>query len=92
MHNICITYDLFSVFTIRYSLEKSNEDKQARPEQPYIVITNDNVLQIVVKILHKIPTQHGLARIGDHPEYLMEAVKEAVTLIGPVNGYAELRF
>ena len=36
MHNICITYDLFAVFTIRYSLEKSNEDKQARPEQPYI--------------------------------------------------------
>ena len=28
-----MTYDLFAVFTIGNSLEKSNEDKQARPEQ-----------------------------------------------------------
>lgn len=31
-----MTYDLFALFTIGNSLEKSNEDKQARPEQPYI--------------------------------------------------------
>lgn len=57
-----------------------------------LVITNDNVLQIVGKILHKMPTQHGHASIEDHPDYLMEAIKAALTLRGPVKGYAELRF
>ncbi|THU45973.1 hypothetical protein C4D60_Mb09t00030 [Musa balbisiana] len=78
----------------RNSLGKSSEDKQARPEQPYIggIAYGGYARKIVGKILHKMPTQHGHARIEDHPEYLTEAVKEAVTLIGPVKGYAELRF
>ena len=31
-----MTYDLFALFTIGNSLEKSNEDKQSCPEQGYI--------------------------------------------------------
>ncbi|CAL9130285.1 unnamed protein product, partial [Musa textilis] len=86
---------LFQTMTIDgNSLEKRNEDKQARPEQAYIggIAYGGYARKIVGKILHKMPTQHGHARIEDHPEYLMEAVKEALTLIGPVKGYAELRF
>ncbi|XP_009414383.1 uncharacterized protein LOC103995511 isoform X2 [Musa acuminata AAA Group] len=86
---------IFQTMTIDgNSLEKSNEDKQARPEQADIggIAYGGYARKIVGKILHKMPTQHGLPRIEDHPEYLMEAVKEALTLIGPVKGYAELKF
>ncbi|THU45972.1 hypothetical protein C4D60_Mb09t00020 [Musa balbisiana] len=86
---------LFQSMTIDgNSLEKSNEDKQARPEQPYIggIAYGGYARKIVGKILHKMPTQHGHASIEDHPDYLMEAIKAALTLIGPVKGYAELRF
>ncbi|CAL9040283.1 uncharacterized protein LOC135581583 isoform X1 [Musa acuminata AAA Group] len=86
---------IFQTMTIDgNSLEKSNEDKQARPEQADIggIAYGGYARKIVGKILDKMPTQHGLPRIEDHPEYLMEAVKEALTLIGPVKGYAELKF
>ncbi|KAJ8459591.1 hypothetical protein OPV22_032517 [Ensete ventricosum] len=76
---------LFQTMTIDgKSLEKSNEDKQARPEQAYIggIAYGGYARKIVGKILHKMPTLHGLACIEDHPDYLMEAVKEALTLIG----------
>lgn len=52
--------------------------------------TND-LLQIVGKILCKLPNQDGHAWIEDHPEYLLEALNEALTLVGPVKGYTDYR-
>uniref|UniRef100_A0ACD5TKU4 Uncharacterized protein n=1 Tax=Avena sativa TaxID=4498 RepID=A0ACD5TKU4_AVESA len=47
--------------------------------------------KIVGRVLHKIPTQFGSVRIEDHPEYLLEALQEAFTLVGPVKGYPALQ-
>ncbi|XP_020114144.1 uncharacterized protein LOC109728196 isoform X2 [Ananas comosus] len=45
--------------------------------------------KIVGRVLRKIPTQHGHARIEDHLEFLLEALKEASSLLGPVKCYDE---
>lgn len=47
-------------------------------------------LQIVGRVLRKIPAQFGHARIEDHPDYLLEALQEALSLVGPVKGYPTL--
>ncbi|XP_020097476.1 uncharacterized protein LOC109716437 isoform X5 [Ananas comosus] len=53
--------------------------------------TREHKLQskIVGRVLRKIPTQHGHARIEDHLEFLLEALKEASSLLGPVKCYDE---
>ncbi|XP_020570723.1 uncharacterized protein LOC110017905 isoform X4 [Phalaenopsis equestris] len=43
--------------------------------------------KIVARVLHKLPTQPGCMLIEDYPEYLMEALREALTLVGPVKSY-----
>uniref|UniRef100_A0A0E0PHT5 4Fe-4S ferredoxin-type domain-containing protein n=1 Tax=Oryza rufipogon TaxID=4529 RepID=A0A0E0PHT5_ORYRU len=46
--------------------------------------------KIVGRVLRKIPAQFGHARIEDHPDYLLEALQEALSLVGPVKGYPTL--
>lgn len=43
--------------------------------------------KIIGRILRKIPVQLGRMRIEDHPGYLLEALQEAMSLVGPVKGY-----
>ncbi|GAB4843013.1 hypothetical protein Ancab_012989 [Ancistrocladus abbreviatus] len=43
--------------------------------------------KIVGRILSKMQVQHGLACIEDHPEYLREALIEALGLVGTVKCY-----
>ncbi|XP_077218656.1 uncharacterized protein LOC143852820 isoform X2 [Tasmannia lanceolata] len=43
--------------------------------------------KIVGRVLSKMQAQHGIARIEDCPEYLMEALREAIALVGPIKCY-----
>ncbi|KAL6607800.1 hypothetical protein ACP70R_040863 [Stipagrostis hirtigluma subsp. patula] len=43
--------------------------------------------KIVGRTLRKIPSEFGRVRIEDHPDYLLEALQEALSLVGPVKGY-----
>ncbi|KAJ0980578.1 hypothetical protein J5N97_008833 [Dioscorea zingiberensis] len=40
--------------------------------------------KIVGRVLSRIPSKHGHAHIEDHPELLLDALKEAFTLVEPV--------
>ncbi|KAK3137450.1 hypothetical protein QOZ80_5BG0452400 [Eleusine coracana subsp. coracana] len=46
--------------------------------------------KIIGRTLRKIPTQFGCVPIEDHPDYLLEALQEALSLVGPVKGYPTL--
>ncbi|KAM3407483.1 hypothetical protein ACQJBY_001097 [Aegilops geniculata] len=46
--------------------------------------------KIVGRVLRKIPSEIGCVRIEDHPGYLLEALQEALSLLGPVKGYSAL--
>ncbi|XBJ23119.1 hypothetical protein VPH35_001366 [Triticum aestivum] len=46
--------------------------------------------KIVGRVLRKIPSELGRVRIEDHPGYLLEALQEALSLVGPVKGYSAL--
>ncbi|XP_062230820.1 uncharacterized protein LOC133928492 isoform X2 [Phragmites australis] len=46
--------------------------------------------KIVGRTLRKIPAGFGRVCIEDHPEYLLEALQEAMSLVGPVKGYPTL--
>lgn len=43
--------------------------------------------KIVGRILRSMQSWHGLAFIEDYPEYLREALREALALVGPVKSY-----
>nr|ACG41721.1 4Fe-4S ferredoxin, iron-sulfur binding protein [Zea mays] len=43
--------------------------------------------KIVGRVLRKIPEQFGRVHIEDHPDHLLEALQEAMSLVGPVKGY-----
>ncbi|KAH9624224.1 hypothetical protein KSS87_016277 [Heliosperma pusillum] len=45
--------------------------------------------KIVGRILRNLESEHGLACIEDHPEYLGEALKEALALVVPVKCYVD---
>ncbi|KAJ3672100.1 hypothetical protein LUZ60_006821 [Juncus effusus] len=45
--------------------------------------------KIVGKILRKIPTKNGFVRIEEHPEFLLEALNEALALLGPVKKFQD---
>lgn len=47
-------------------------------------------LQIVGRVLRSMQSQHGLACIEDHPEHLLEALTEALGLVGSVKCYDPL--
>ncbi|WOK99805.1 hypothetical protein Cni_G08517 [Canna indica] len=85
---------LFQTTIDENSLETSNEEKQIGPAQASIggIAYGGYARKIVGKVLRKLPTQHDHACIEDHPEYLLEALKEALTLVGPVKGYRKLNF
>ncbi|XP_031268435.1 uncharacterized protein LOC116126893 isoform X2 [Pistacia vera] len=40
--------------------------------------------KIVGRVLNSLQTQHGLSVIEDHPEHLLEALQEAIALVGTV--------
>ncbi|KAG1326174.1 hypothetical protein COCNU_01G001080 [Cocos nucifera] len=44
--------------------------------------------KIVGRVLRKMPTQHGHPKIEDHPDHFLEALQEALTLVGPVKCYS----
>lgn len=44
-------------------------------------------LQIVGKVLHKMQLQNSQTYIEEHPEYLLEALREALGLVGTVKSY-----
>nr|GMD84696.1 uncharacterized protein LOC109170232 [Ipomoea batatas] len=46
--------------------------------------------KIVGKVLHSMQSQHGLACIEDHPEQLLQALEESLSLVGTVKCYASL--
>ncbi|PAN17388.1 hypothetical protein PAHAL_3G128200 [Panicum hallii] len=46
--------------------------------------------KIIGRTLRKIPAQFGRVRIEDHPEHLLEALQEALSLVGPVKSYPAL--
>jgi hypothetical protein len=48
-------------------------------------------LQIVGRVLSKIPSELANVHIEDHPGYLLEALQEALTLVGPVKGYPSFK-
>ncbi|XP_066362926.1 uncharacterized protein [Miscanthus floridulus] len=43
--------------------------------------------KIVGRALRKIPEQFGPVRIEEHPDHLLEALQEAMSLVGTVKGY-----
>ncbi|KAL6897944.1 hypothetical protein ACP4OV_006903 [Aristida adscensionis] len=43
--------------------------------------------KIVGRTLRKVPAELGRMRIENHPDYLLEALREASSLVGPVKGY-----
>ncbi|XP_031378156.1 uncharacterized protein LOC116193551 [Punica granatum] len=43
--------------------------------------------KIVGRILTSVQSQHGLSRIEDYPEHLLEAIVQAIGLVGTVKGY-----
>ncbi|XP_074583452.1 uncharacterized protein LOC141839572 isoform X1 [Curcuma longa] len=75
------------------SSEARIEDEQIGPRQAYIggIAYGGYARKIVGKILCKLPSQDGHAWIEDYPEYLLEALNEALTLVGPVKGYTDNR-
>ncbi|KAG6509520.1 hypothetical protein ZIOFF_027513 [Zingiber officinale] len=90
-------YGLFQTNHIDYVVGNSSEarieDEQIDPRQAYIggIAYGGYARKIVGKILCKLPRQDGHAWIEDHPEYLLEALNEALTLVGPVKGYIAYR-
>jgi hypothetical protein len=54
------------------------------------LIFSSSVSQIIGRTLRKIPAQFGRVRIEDHPEHLLEALQEALSLVGPVKSYPAL--
>ena len=56
----------------------------------YVFLIFSSVLQIIGRTLRKVPAQFGCVRIEDHPEHLLEALQEALSLVGPVKGYPAL--
>jgi len=56
----------------------------------YVVFSHNFFLhtsQIVGRALRKIPEQFGPVRIEEHPDHLLEALQEAMSLVGTVKGY-----
>ncbi|XP_058076884.1 uncharacterized protein LOC131225376 isoform X2 [Magnolia sinica] len=43
--------------------------------------------KIAGRVLRKMQSQHSIACVEDYPEYLLEALREAVNLVGPVKCY-----
>ncbi|KAK1591791.1 hypothetical protein Q3G72_013737 [Acer saccharum] len=43
--------------------------------------------KIVGRVLNSLQSQHGLALIEDHPDHLLEALQEAIALVGTVKCY-----
>ncbi|KAG6513263.1 hypothetical protein ZIOFF_023576 [Zingiber officinale] len=90
-------YGLFQTNHIDYVIGNSSEarieDEQIDPRQAYIggIAYGGYARKIVGKVLCKLPRQDGHAWIEDHPEYLLEALNEALTLVGPVKGYIDYR-
>jgi hypothetical protein len=59
---------------------------------PYHLLTFFSAkLQIVGSVLSKIPSELANVHIEDHPGYLLEALQEALTLVGPVKGYPSFK-
>lgn len=48
------------------------------------------IIQIVGRVLRSMQSQHGIARIEDHPEHLLEALREALALVGTAKCYDPL--
>ncbi|KAF8725950.1 hypothetical protein HU200_020526 [Digitaria exilis] len=46
--------------------------------------------KIIGRTLRKLPSQFSRARLEDHPDHLLEALQEALSLVGPVKGYPAL--
>lgn len=44
-------------------------------------------IQIVGRVLSSMQSQYGVARIEDYPEHLLEALREALALVGTVKSY-----
>lgn len=44
-------------------------------------------LQIVGRVLSRMESKHGLAHIEDYPHHFLEAVTEALALVGTVKSY-----
>lgn len=42
------------------------------------------ISQIIGRVLRRIPSKHGHAHIEDYPELMLDAIKEAFNLVGPV--------
>ena len=55
-----------------------------------IVLFFSSASQIIGRTLRKIPAQFGRVRIEDHPSHLLEALQEALSLVGPVKDYPAL--
>lgn len=46
-----------------------------------------NFVQIVGRILSSMQSQQGPTHIEEHPEHLLQALKEALSLVGTVKYY-----
>lgn len=53
----------------------------------FLIIVFPAYVQIVGRALRKVPEQFGRVRLEDHPDHLLEALQEAMSLVGPVKGY-----
>lgn len=45
------------------------------------------VVQIVGRVLSTMQSHHGAVRIEEHPEHLLQALREALALVGTVKCY-----
>ncbi|MQM02964.1 hypothetical protein Taro_035738 [Colocasia esculenta] len=43
--------------------------------------------KVVGQVLNQLSTQHGRIQIEDYPEHLLQALREALSLVGPVKRY-----
>lgn len=50
-------------------------------------LANSILLQIVGRVLSRMVKQNGDGCIEDHPDFLWEALCEALALVGPVKSY-----
>ncbi|XP_072954484.1 uncharacterized protein [Typha angustifolia] len=73
---------------------RTGQAKLAGTKQAFIggIAYGGYARKIVGRVLRKMPTNHGHARVEDHPEYLLEALREALSLLGPVKCYDEFYF
>lgn len=87
MHRDLFLYFYFNSFS-KFSLKAlSHYINGINVAIQYLVKLFSISVQIVGRVLSSMQSQHGVTHIEDYPEHLLEALSEALALVGTVKCY-----